>query len=55
MVAPEDPAALSGRLVELLADHARRAAMGAAGRTHVEEGFGAAWARMHLRALLALD
>jgi phosphatidyl-myo-inositol dimannoside synthase len=55
VVAPEDPAALSGRLVELLADHTRRAAMGAAGRTHVEKGFGAAWARMHLRALLALD
>jgi len=55
VVAPEDPAALADRLVELLAEPARCTAMGAVGRRHVEERFGADWARTQLRGLLALD
>lgn len=39
LVPPEDPAALAARVIELLRDPARRAAMGQAGRSRVLERF----------------
>lgn len=53
-VDPEDPAGLAERLLELLLDRARAAAMGAAGRTFVTEHYGADRARRVIRTLLAV-
>lgn len=56
VVARRDPVALADALGELAADGGRRAAMGAAGRTRVEERFGLAdqldaWERFYADAL----
>jgi len=54
VVPPEDAARLAEVLLLLLRDPARAAAMGAAGRRHVAERFGAAAARRTLRRALHL-
>ena len=54
LVLPDDPCAWSAALAALLADPARRAAMGAAGSDHVRDHFGTAAARRTLRTALDL-
>ncbi|OYO18261.1 glycosyltransferase family 4 protein [Enemella evansiae] len=54
LVLPDDPYAWSAALAALLADPARRAAMGAAGSDHVRDHFGTAAARRTLRTALDL-
>lgn len=55
VVDPDDPQALADRIDELLADPAKAAEMGAAGRTFVGDRYGCHVARATLRAALALD
>jgi len=51
LVDPDDPEALADNLVKLLDDPARRAAMGAAGRTHVRQYDAPVVARQFLEAV----
>ncbi|HEY9289942.1 MAG TPA: glycosyltransferase family 4 protein [Microlunatus sp.] len=55
LVDPDDHHALADRITELLADPDRAARMGAAGRRHVAERYGADRARRTVRAALQLD
>ena len=54
VVDSDDPYELAARLVDLLADPGRSAALGRAGRAFVSDRFGADRARRTLRAVLAL-
>ena len=55
VVVPDDPHELAHAVRALLLDPARARAMGAAGRRHVADRFGAEQARRTLRRALALD
>lgn len=55
VVDPDRPAELAARIGDLLADPARAAAMGRAGRAHVQDRFSTAGARAVLREVLDLD